>query len=185
MPDDTHRSGTIRAAQLRGKDTILFDLVPDAAARHRIAQDFGLLDLRKLRLRGRLTPEGRADWRLSAELGATVVQPCIVTLDPVTTRIDETVTRRFSPDATPVETLPGEEIEMPADDTLDPLTDEIDLRAVMVEALSLALPAWPRSDGAEFGRISAAEHGVEPLTDADTKPFAGLKALRDSLKGDD
>ena len=63
--------------------------MPDAAARGALAEELGLLDLRKLRLSGRITPDGDSGWRLDATLGATVVQPCVVTLQPVTTRIDE------------------------------------------------------------------------------------------------
>lgn len=180
-----HKSGTIRLAQLRGKDEIGFEIAPDAEARKRIAEGLGLLELRKLRLRGHLVAEGRRDWRLTAELGATVVQPCVVTLDPVTTRIDEPVARLFTPDATPEEVSPGEEMEMPEDDTLEPLGQEIDLHGVMIEALSLALPPWPRRDDAELGQMTATAEGAEPLTDEDTKPFAGLKALRKRLDGDD
>lgn len=180
-----HKSDTIRLAQLRGKDEVGFEIAPNAEARKRIAGDLGLVELRKLRLRGWITAEGRTDWRLSAELGATVVQPCVVTLDPVTTRIDEPVTRLFTPDATLEEVEPGEEMEMPEDDTLEPLGQEIDLRRVMVEALSLALPPWPRSEGVELGHRTATPEGAEPLTDEDTKPFAGLKALRDRLDRED
>ena len=35
---------------------------------------------------------------LEADLGATVVQSCVVTLDPVTTRVEETALRRYTPD---------------------------------------------------------------------------------------
>jgi hypothetical protein len=44
--------------------------------------------VRKLRFIGTLEPEGAQDWRLTADLGATVVQPCVVTLAPVTTRLE-------------------------------------------------------------------------------------------------
>jgi len=44
-----------------------------------IAEELGLSDLRKLRLQGRVFEDG-TDWVLDAQLGATVVQPCVVTL---------------------------------------------------------------------------------------------------------
>ncbi|MEI4234446.1 DUF177 domain-containing protein [Roseovarius sp. D22-M7] len=178
MPNDV-----LRLAQLRARDEQAFELVPDAATRKMIADELALSDLRKLRLRGRVRRDGD-DWLLEAQLGATVVQPCVVTLDPVTTRIEEAVTRRFSPEVAPPEDLPGDEREMPEDDTLEPLGHEIDLGRVLIEALSLALPPWPRRDDAAPGEIVAAAEGVEPLTDEDTKPFAELAALRDKLKDD-
>ncbi|MGM0661221.1 MAG: YceD family protein [Pseudomonadota bacterium] len=181
MTDATRKADVLRLAHLRARGEQTFDLAPDAAARKMIAGELALSDLRKLRLQGRIFEDG-TDWRLEAHLGATVVQPCGVTLDPVTTRIDETVTRRFSPEADRPEDLPGDEREMPEDDTLEPLDHEIDLGRVLIEALSLALPLWPRVEGAEPARTTAAAAGAEPLTDEDTKPFAGLAGLRDKLK---
>lgn len=183
MRDVMRNKGTLRVAQLRARGTQDFDLVPDADARGMIAEELGVSDLRKLRLQGQVTEDG-TDWVLEARLGATVVQPCVVTLDPVTTRIDETVRRRFSPQAERPENLPGDEMEMPEDDTVEPLDHDIDLNRVLIEALSLALPPWPRRDDAELVQVTAAAEGVEPLTDEDTKPFAGLAGLRDQLKDD-
>ena len=127
---------------------------------------------------GRLWPEGD-DWRLEAELGATVVQPCVVTLAPVTTRIDRPVTRRYlahMPAPGPGET------EMPEDETAEPLPGAVDLDAVMIEALALALPDYPRAAGAELGEAVYTEPGKTPLTDEAARPFAGL---RDKLAGTD
>ena len=158
-----------------------FDLAPDAVARAALAQDLGISAIRKLGFRGSVAPDGDDDLVLEAHLGATVVQPCVLTLDPVTTRIDETVTRRYlahMPD------LPeGDEIEMPEDDTAEPLPRTIDLLNVMAEALALALPAFPRADGVEPIDVSVTEPGKTPMTDDEAKPFAGLKSLRDRLGG--
>lgn len=181
MSDAMRNAGVLRVANLRARGEQAFDLAPDAAARKMIAEELGLSDLRKLRLRGRVFEDG-ADWVLDAQLGATLVQPCVVTLDPVTTRIDETVTRRFSPEADRPEDLPGDEMEMPEDDTLESLDHDIDLGRVLIEALSLAVPPWPRRDDAAPVQATAAAEGVVPLTDEDIKPFAGLAGLRDKLK---
>ncbi len=78
----------LRLADLPGRHETAVDFAPDAAGRAAIAAELGLSDLRKLRLAGRMVPVGRTDWRLEATLGATVVQPCVVTLDPVVTRIE-------------------------------------------------------------------------------------------------
>lgn len=152
-------------------------LVPGDAERGRIAARLGLSALRKLRFEGELVPEDRADWRLRAVLGATVVQPCVVSLAPVTTRIDTSVTRTYRT-AMPL-LPPGGEIEMPEDDTEEPLPETLDLAAVMEEALALALPLYPRAAGAEMDEpITAAPPGVAPLRDADLNPFAALSRLK-------
>lgn len=168
----------LRVADLSAKSGRDVVLEPDADAMAAMADRIDVSALRKLRLEGRLVPEGRRDWRLEARLGATVVQPCVVTLDPVTTRIDVPVLRRFVAGYVPPK---GDEVEMPDDVSIDPLGDVIDLGAVLEEELVLALPLYPRKDGADLGQAVFAEPGTAPMTDEDARPFAGLAALRDRL----
>jgi uncharacterized metal-binding protein YceD (DUF177 family) len=151
-----------------------FELSPDAETRAALAGRLDVLGLKKLRFSGVLSPEGKRDWQLEAKLGATVSQACVVTLKPVSTRIDETVERRYVAE---MPDLPeADEVEMP-DDSMEPLPSTLDLGAVMAEALALALPAWPRADGVEPVAEVFAEPGTKPLRDEDTRPFAGLKGL--------
>lgn len=152
---------------------------PDADERAAIADRLGIPAVRKLRLAGRLIPTGRRDWRLEATLGATAVQSCVVTLEPVTTRVDEPVTRLYLADFEAPEG--GTEVEMPEDDSAEALPAELDLADVAAEALALALPEFPRADGAELGAAQFTEPGRAAMTDDDAKPFAGLEALRDKL----
>ena len=51
-------------------------------------------------------------------------------------------------------------------------------------ALVLALPEYPRSEGAELGEAIFTEAGLAPMKDEDARPFAGLAALKDQLKPD-
>ncbi len=173
----------IRVADLKGSRPTGFVLSPDASARAAIAEDLGILNVRKLRFEGDIAADGNQDWKLTGNLGATVVQPCVVTLDPVTTRIDVVVTRRFLADMPEVDPE-EEEIEMFDDDSIEPLSNEIDAAAVMVEALALHLPLYPRKDGAELGAAVFTEPGQKPMLDEDAKPFAGLAGLRDKLTND-
>jgi uncharacterized metal-binding protein YceD (DUF177 family) len=154
---------------------IPFNLAPEAEARAALAERLGASSLKKLRFSGVMIPEGARDWRLEARLGATAVQPCVVTLAPVTTRIDEAVARRYAAEQPSFEE--GSEVEMPQDESVDPLPAMLDLGAVMAEALALALPDWPRAAGVEAGDALAAPEGAEPLTDEAAKPLAGLKRL--------
>lgn len=159
-------------------------LDPSAADLQALAAFLGISAVARLRFSATLTPEGRSDWRLEGTLGATVTQPCVITLAPVRTRIDEPVLRRFMAELPPA--VPGE-AEMPEDDTIEPLPGSIDLWQIAAEALALALPPWPRLPGAELGALAVAPPGAAPLTDAAARPLAGLAALRDrlGLPGDD
>ena len=169
----------IRMSDLKHRQPTQVVVEPDTAGRAAVAQDLGIVGVRKLRLTGTLTPIGKRDWQLDAVLGATVLQNCIITLAPVTTRIEEPVSRRYlSEMATPAQG----EVEMPEDDSAEALPIDLDLAAVMIEALALALPPYPRAPGAEIGELSVTEPGALPFTDDRVKPFAGLAALRDSLQ---
>lgn len=171
-----------RVADLPQNAPTLFDLSPDATERETLAKELDIKGIRKLRFEGTLKAQGKKDWVLKAKLGATVVQPCVVTLEPVATRIDVPVTRVFLAEWDTPETA---EVEMHEDDTKEPLGTYIDTAAIMAEALSLALPLYPRKDGAAVESTVFAEPGVKPMTDEDARPFAGLAGLRDTLKNKD
>jgi len=170
----------LRVADLPSRKPTRFHLRPEAEARAAIARDLDLSALRKLDFAGELIPAGRRDWRLEAVLGATVVQPCVVTAEPVVTRIETPVTRRFLHDL-PLPT--DSEAEMPDDDTLEQLGAVIDPGAVMCEALALALPDYPRKEGAELPQTDFPPEGAAPLDDSRPNPFAVLAALK--KKSDD
>lgn len=173
-------SHPVRLADLPARKITQLTLTPDAKICEALAKELGLEALRKLRFDATLSPMGKTDWQLEGHLGATVVQSCVVTLAPVTTRIEENVRRSYVRDYEPAPE--GSEIEMPEDDTVEPLPAEIDLGVIAAEALTLALPLYPRAEGAELQDTAFTEPGKAPLTDEDVKPFAGLAALRDQLK---
>ena len=54
----------------------------------------------------------------------------------------------------------------------------------MVEALALALPTWPRTEGVEPVTLSVTEPGKTPMSDEDAKPFAALKSLAEKAAND-
>jgi uncharacterized metal-binding protein YceD (DUF177 family) len=169
----------MRLAELATNRPTPFELVPTAAERQAIAQELGIVAIKKLRFAGTLAPQDRTDWALQAKLGATVVQHCVVTLDPVTTRIDEDVSLSYVAEMPEIDAA---EVEMPVADTVEALPESLDLVQVMIEALSLALPAYPRAEGADLGDATYAPPGVAPMKDDDAKPFAGLAGLRESLE---
>ncbi|MCV2868639.1 DUF177 domain-containing protein [Defluviimonas sp. WL0002] len=172
----------LRPAELAGRKPTRFRIAPDAPARARIADSLGVEAIPNLSFEGELAPQGRRDWILKGKLAAKVVQPCVITLAPVTTKISEKVTRRYLADMPEPE---GEEVEMPEDDTMEALPAVIDLGAVLTEALSLSLPLYPRAAGAELGDAEYSEPGAEPLAEEVRRPFAGLADLLKKGQKDD
>lgn len=173
-PDNPEFARVVELRKLRDLPGFDFDISPGPEEAAALARLLGARSVRKMRFAGRLTPVAEAGWRLEATLGATVVQTCVISLEPVTTRVDETVRRVFLP-----ETAPAAEIVVSPDDDddeVEPLRDRIDLGRVATEALALALPAYPRKPDAT---LAAAD---EPDPDDDApRPFAALAALRAKL----
>jgi uncharacterized metal-binding protein YceD (DUF177 family) len=174
MTDPHPLSHLMRTAGLGARPSTPFDLRPNGPERAALAAFLEISAIPEMRFRGTIMPAGRHDLVLQGELTARVVQPCVVTLEPVTTHLTEQVERRYVEDFVLPE---GDEVEMPEDDGLEPLPQAIDLGAVATEALTLALPLYPKSAGATFVEAVHAADGVVPLRDADLRPFAGLAGL--------
>lgn len=176
-------SREIKTANLRETGGNPFDVTPTVDEQTALAALFKANAVAKVRFAGKVTPLDKGGWQVAGTLGASVTQDCVITLDPVRTRIDVPVRRSFLPDAT----LAEQSQDIDPDDDMDEvevLTDKIDLGLIATEAISLALPDYPKAEGASLaGRVFGPE-GVKPMTDDDAKPFAGLSALRDKLAED-
>ncbi|WP_204114062.1 YceD family protein [Shimia biformata] len=183
MAESRDKSRVLRVVDLAQNQPTPFEITPDRAELDALGDEMGVVALRKLRFKGALRAEGKRDWRLSAEIGFTVVQPCVVTLDHVTTRVDAPVERLFLAEWHDPEEEDAE-VEMDADESIEPLKATIDLGAILAEALALNLPLYPRKEDASLGEAVFTEPGKKAMTDEETKPFAGLSALKDQLKKD-
>lgn len=171
----------VRLADLQTHKPTPFRIVPDKTQLVNIAKKLDLLDLRKVVFEGHLAPAGATDWRLTANLGASAVQPCSITLAPVKTRLEAAVVRLYTAAfSNPTDS----EAEMPDDDTLEPLPESVNLAELLIEALAIALPDYPRANDAALDQAVFSQEGVAPLQDADLKPFAGLAALKAAMKGE-
>jgi uncharacterized metal-binding protein YceD (DUF177 family) len=123
----------------------------------------------------RLRRHSPTRFSLDADLQADVVQDCVVTLEPVRSRIERPVHRELHVAETarlkPHESIPlgpgaGDD-ETPEE--IDSLT--YDLAAPLLEELVLAIDPYPRAQGVEFTAPAEAEARPE-------SPFAVLKGLK-------
>lgn len=188
MTDPLPVSMPLRVADLPARKPKRFDLRPAPEMLPLIAGLVGAESVRKLSFKGEIRPTGKHDFVLEGDLGATVVQPCVVTLAPVSTRIEEHVTRRYlteMPDLAAQPDSGAEGIQIPEDDSAEPLPEVIDPGAVLLEALALAMPLYPRAEDAVLDQVDFAPPGAAPLTADAMKPFAGLAALRQKLENGD
>jgi hypothetical protein len=169
------------------------------AERPAIASEGGLERLAKLEGSFRVVPRGKGGLAATGEMRARVTQICVVTLDPFDSEIVEPIDVQFAPATVPAEAampagivsrrrgrgarlensaaaaVPG--VEWEGEDPPDPIVDgRIDLGALAVEFLALALDPYPRKPGVEFEEPEAGAE--DPVGES---PFSKLQALKGIL----
>jgi len=173
------------------------EIEADAEARKALAQRYDLIAVESLTARMQVRPLGarrginRAEVRGHFE--ATVIQTCVVTLEPLTRTVADDITLRFSDEETT-----GADASASRAIDIDPLADDggdppeglengtIDVGAVVAEALGLALDPYPRAEGAALEGDPVADTATAAETDASVDqdsatqvgPFAALAALK-------
>lgn len=160
MPDAVPREG--RTVRLR----------PSEEQLSAIAERLELVELSSFTADIDLRWEGVGETlRLAGRLVASIVQRCVVTLQPVFAEIDFPFVERFALESPDLE----EEILVSADEELDRdviPAEGLDVADIAVQHLSLALDPYPRHPDAE----EQAEANDEP--DVPTGPFAKLAVLK-------
>lgn len=167
---------------------VLVDIIPtrgmdmeieaNAAERSALAERFVISEVRSLSASVHLQAiAGGTLFRVDGRLRAEVVQACVVTLEPLEEKIDETFTMTFGgseeSDSMELDLSPDE------DDPPEPLIDgAIDLGEVVAEHLALALDPFPRKAGAVMAKITDEPIEVENKV----SPFAALAGLKEKKR---
>lgn len=154
----------------------LFGLTTDEALRASVARDAGLLDLPRLEARLEVARHGEAGLHVTGRVKATVVQACVVTLEPVTSELDETIDLVLVPES---EREQEESVDLEA--AVDLAAEEpemlvggrLDLGALATEFMILGIDPYPRKADAVF------ESPLPPEPEASA--FAALAALKSKL----
>ncbi len=177
------RPHPLRISDMPKSKSTAFDIWFTPEEMTEIATVLSAVAVNKMRISGKINPSGAKDWLLHANVGATVTQTCVITLEPVQTRVDTPITLTYCADYQ----VDGTEsvTKMTTDENIEPLAAEIDLTDIAIEAVALALPDYPKSTNAELETSNFSAKGVIPMTDADTKPFASLASLKDKLVKED
>jgi uncharacterized metal-binding protein YceD (DUF177 family) len=119
----------------------------------------------------------RGGIRAQGHIKARLVQPSVVTFEPVTQDIDEPVDRVFLPEAEGSKPTPGSEVfvDLEDEDFPDHLDGpEVDLSALLIETLALAIDPYPRLPGESLDDLPAKDDGEA------SGPFAALAKLKPS-----
>lgn len=166
-----------RVAQLNPHRPIPVDIKPDDGLLIGLAHELEVIRIESLRLEGRLSAQGEQDWMFEGRVTGVVIQACVATLEDVTTQVNEDIRRIWVHDYKHPD---EDEMEMGEED-IDPLGAVIDMGDVLTEALTLALPQYPRLETAP--QVEAAPQEPDE-GEAKRKPFADLAALLQKRDGE-
>lgn len=158
--------------------TITFEAGPEARAA--LAQRFGLLELSAFTAKAVLRRRKDTGWiELKGSLTASVVQECVVTLEPVAAEVAGEIDELFD-DSREVD---GFEVELdPVAEDPEPLEGEIlDVGEVIAQVLSLSIDPYPRAPGVPpvEDLENSAEEDEATEDEAKASPFAALALLKD------
>lgn len=150
------------------------ELAADDQTRDSIAAAAGLSALPRLEASFDLVRHGSDGVRLAGRVTATVVQACVVTLEPVESQVDEPISLTFLADPGLAAAQGGLQ-SLEADEPPELLRNGVvDLGAIATEFLLLGIDPYPRKPGAVFDTPVAA--------DPSGHPFAALAALKKGEK---
>jgi uncharacterized metal-binding protein YceD (DUF177 family) len=147
------------------------DLVADEPIRQAIVTTAGLAALPRLEAEFDLTRHGADGLHVAGRVAATVVQHCVVTLEPIESEIDETVDLVFVPQPEPAAEAAGQQSPDAAEPPESLRDGAVDLGAIATEFLLLGIDPYPRKPGAVFDAPVAED-------DPSSHPFAALAALK-------
>jgi uncharacterized metal-binding protein YceD (DUF177 family) len=161
-----------------GERETIVEIEANSKERAALARRLSLLSLDRLIATATIRRLDRGNaLGLHVNFTADVVQSCVVTLDPVPARIEDSFDLVFVPeDEIPANesevVLTEDEVEPP-----EPLRDgKIDVGEAVAEHLALALEPYPRRPDVSAQDVLEASVGAEPEAEG---PFAALRRLKE------
>lgn len=145
-----------------------------------IAQEYGLLQVKKFHAQSHVVPWKRDGVKLTSSIEAEVVQPCAVTGEPIDQRVEEDFELIYVPEGSkfskPRVDSDGELILDPTgEDPPEQFSgDSVDLALSWLEHFALGINPFARIEGAEFD--------PKGLHDQRDSPFSVLEKLKQDSK---
>ncbi|MBN34212.1 MAG: phosphodiesterase [Rhodospirillaceae bacterium] len=174
MTDTVEFARSIDVTDLEEGDRLDEKIAADESERHSLAQRFDVDAIISLEAAVIISRRGRqvvVDGLFAVDLRQT----CVITLEPIETRIDEELHVVFDPDVRPSgefdETI---DLNVGSEDPPEPMVDErFDLGEAVAERLGLAIDPYPRKPGAVLDERYTDKESLEPAN-----PFEALKSLK-------
>jgi hypothetical protein len=174
-PLEPEFSRTIRAERI-GREEVGRQIEAKPEERQALALRLGLESLDRLSAELRLKRLSRGRIAVDGRLEARLTQLCVVSLEPVTSQIEDGFSVEF------LEAGPGTETEavvsIDSEDPPEPIENGvIDLGEAVVQQLAERIDPYPRAPGADV-----TWQDETPVISEPRRPFAGLVALRKGKK---
>lgn len=173
---DTPFSYPVKVAHVSA-NAVRVTIEADEAEREGLAKLWKVLSVRSLKAELQVSRWKRDGVRIKGTVEGEIVQACVVTLEPVESRISESLEQVFVPEGSKLARLvldgQGEMVLDPdGPDAPEPFVgDTIDAGALVAEFAAMAIDPYPRKTGVEFAGHSE-DAGAEIIRPS---PFAVLK----------
>ena len=167
-----------------GQEELVMEISAIEEERAALVRRFGLLALSLLKAELRLRRREESGFLLvEGRIEAEVTQACVVTLEPVTSRLAEPVEWRYSLEPAVIDGCTGGtpgvsdvEIEVEEIDPPEPVGPEgVDLGEAVAQQFSVVLEPYPRAKGASVAQLDWTGADLPEKPDG---PFAVLESLR-------
>jgi len=152
----------------------------DPADRNRLARQWGVLEVQSFEAELVLGRWKRDGVRVKGHVSSSIVQECVVTLEPVPQQIEEDFEVLFLPENSRLANRPLDgngEMFLDPDGPDSPEVfsgDSLDVGTVVAEFAALAIDTYPRKEGLDFAdRIES-----DSTSDKKPSPFAVLQGLK-------
>jgi uncharacterized metal-binding protein YceD (DUF177 family) len=138
-----------------------------------LAKESSVLEVREFSARVSLKKISPTRFDLHYHLSAAIIQACVVTLEPLTARIEKDFLRELLYAPSLRRTAEKEIVIAPSDDDLPEEIESLhfDLAGPLVEEFLLAIDPYPRAPGVAF-------EAPDSLKAQPESPFAVLKGLK-------
>jgi len=154
-------SRRVELARLRAHEAV-YPITAKPSEREALARRFDLLSLDRLEAEVRLNRLAGGLVRVNGHFAADAVQACVVSLEPVVSRLDREFTALYGPGDDDDDVIVDLESEL-----IEPFEgDAIDIGEAVAQQLALSLDPYPRAEGA---RLAGTEGEVVGKTEPPAK----------------
>ena len=126
--------------------------------------------------KGQITLTNKTTAMLRGSFSTRLIQSCVISLSPVRTKIEKAVTLNY--EISKFNKRQKSVSVSPNFDEPEQIYEEVNIGDVMLEALSLEIPLYPKKEGINFTGITITDTGIKPLELTRNNPFVSLKGLK-------